>query len=149
MLDALSEWVIKHNEKCRPQDLTSFLVTLAHTGYQPPNMEQVVSTVLARLSGPSDAPSPYVWLDTVWALAVLGHLKPELAATVLEPNFKNQMLDLDQLGPSAVMKLINVDSVARLELPKYSGPTLNMDSLQFTPKIPKIKQQMVGFMILY
>ena len=144
LLDALSEWVIKHNEKCRPQDLTSFLMTLAHTGYQPPNMEQAVTTVLARLSGPNDAPSPSVWLDTVWALTVLGHLQPALAASVLDPDFKRQMLDLDQLGPPAIMKLLNVDSAARLEVPKYQGPSLNMDLLQFTPRIPKSKQQMVG-----
>jgi len=144
LLDALSEWVIKHNEKCRPQDLTSFLMTLAHTGYQPPNMEQAVTTVLARLSGPNDAPSPSVWLDTVWALTVLGHLQPALAASVLDPDFKRQMLDLDQLGPPAIMKLLNVDSAARLEVPKYQGLSLNMDLLQFTPRIPKSKQQMVG-----
>lgn len=119
-------------------------MTLAHTGYQPPNMDQVVATVLKRLSGPHDAPSPLVWLDTVWALTVLGHLQPALASSVLEPNFKRQMLDSELFGPPAIMKLLNVDSAARLEVPKYQGPSLDMDSLQFTPKIPKSKQQMVG-----
>lgn len=42
LLDGISEWVCRNTRECRPQDLVSFLLTLAHVGHTPTNIDQVL-----------------------------------------------------------------------------------------------------------
>ena len=41
-LDALADWIIKHIDVCRSQDLTALLLTLASVSYLPEKDEQLL-----------------------------------------------------------------------------------------------------------
>ncbi|XP_059478988.1 FAST kinase domain-containing protein 4 isoform X2 [Neocloeon triangulifer] len=124
LLDVFSEWIVQHSEQCRPQDLVSFLLTLANTGYEPSNFEAALKVVLGRLSSPKELPSALAWLETVWALTVLGRLEASQAASVLEAGFLGQLRSTSAFGPSAYLKLLNIDASAELELKDYKGQRL-------------------------
>lgn len=40
-MDAISDWISKNNEMCRPQDIFAFIQTLAVLNHQPANAEQL------------------------------------------------------------------------------------------------------------
>ncbi|XP_065334990.1 FAST kinase domain-containing protein 3, mitochondrial [Cloeon dipterum] len=142
LLDALSEWMVAHSEQCRPQDLVSFLLTLAYTGYEPSNLDAALEVVSKRLSIMKDAPSATSWLETVWALTVLGRLQGAQAASVLNANFLEQLRASSALGPSACLKLLNIDASAGLEIKDFKGPRLEMQIHNLLTK-PKRKEILV------
>ncbi|CAB3383432.1 Hypothetical predicted protein [Cloeon dipterum] len=110
LLDALSEWMVVHSEQCRPQDLVSFLLTLAYTGYEPSNLD-------AALEGAQ-------------------------AVSVLNANFLEQLRASSALGPSACLKLLNIDASAGLEIKDFKGPRLEMQIQNLLNK-PKRKEILV------
>jgi len=75
-----------------------------------------------------------LWLDAVWAFAVLERLSKEHAASVLEKSFYERLLkdlsgnDYKQLVTQ--MKLRNVNTAARLEIEGYKGPFLEFSALR-------------------
>jgi len=133
---------VAHSAQCRPQDLVSFLLTLAYIGYEPANFDQAVATVFAQIPGPLEAPSATSWLDIVWSLAVLGRLQADKAATVLEESFIQKLRDEEALGPAATLKLLNVEAVAKFEIKDYDGPTLSAE-MQISPSKTKNKEPLV------
>ncbi|PSN58393.1 hypothetical protein C0J52_02817 [Blattella germanica] len=118
-LDMLAEWVAKNIDLCRPQELTSLLLTLA-------------SVILPHVTS-QDAPTPAAWLDIVWALIVLEQVTPKHVTSVLDPEFHSKLLvnnNAENLGISVAskLKLLNINAAAQLNLPGYKGPLLSPDS---------------------
>lgn len=109
MLDTLSEWILKHHEICRPQDLFAFIQTLAVLNHQPSNADVVFPVSLLYYSTIcglkykmanvyffqklmpyvtySEANNPHIWLDLVWSLVLLRLATAEHVSTVLSETF--------------------------------------------------------------
>ncbi|KAJ8962132.1 hypothetical protein NQ318_018089 [Aromia moschata] len=52
LLDGLSDWVLRNNKICRPQDIFSLLMTLAVLNYLPANSENLFKARLGSIGYP-------------------------------------------------------------------------------------------------
>ncbi|KAK7079787.1 hypothetical protein SK128_021714 [Halocaridina rubra] len=126
LLEVLSEWVENNIQKCRTSDLVSIILTLACVSYTPTNAEALYKAVIPNLSI-STVTRENVWLDVVWSLSILGRATTNHIASVLNPSFVSKTNSAAQhLRMGIKLKLLNVNTVARLMMPMYSGPFLDM-----------------------
>lgn len=87
------------------------------------------------------------WLNHVWALTMLGICDNNQLQTVLEPSFVEK-IQSERTGLTATskMKLLNLNSYAKLIASDYKGPVLSSDSVVYDVPIahPKSKQILVN-----
>lgn len=148
-LEALSAWILKYHDICRPHDITALILTLATLNYpttQAPQLkEKIVDVItLADLNKPSD------WLNHVWALVVLQFAKPEQIESVLSKKYIDQLASEtnDVLSPTTKMKLLNITSSARYLFNDYKGQLLTDVAFENVPMVHnKAKQALVNCML--
>ncbi|KAF4518853.1 hypothetical protein B566_EDAN006704 [Ephemera danica] len=142
LLDTVSEWVNRNIQECRPQDLVSLLLTLAHVGHTPSTADSLLKLVCERLTGPQDVPTLSAWLEVVWALAVMSRASTELLQSVLDPKFQSGLgAEPKNLPVTTKLKLLNINAVAKFEVP---GPLMeDPASLGVTLTRSKNKEQLV------
>lgn len=70
LLDNICEWILEHNELCRPQDIASLFLTLATLNYQPSDITNLNDKLVKNLNK-ADLPKNCDWLNMVWSLVVL------------------------------------------------------------------------------
>lgn len=46
VLEALSTWILNHNDICRPQDICSLILTLAMLNYEPSNASKLYEVII-------------------------------------------------------------------------------------------------------
>ncbi|CAH1176904.1 unnamed protein product [Phaedon cochleariae] len=125
LLDALSEWMIKNQGLCRPQDIFSLFLTLAVLNYLPTNAEKLFQLFLPQLT-PSEAGKSSVWLEVVWSLVLLNKATDEHISSILDPMFLKQLEGYTAM--SARLKLLNIEGAASYLQEGYTGPRLPLDS---------------------
>ncbi|KAJ9598378.1 hypothetical protein L9F63_010900 [Diploptera punctata] len=129
-LDILSDWVADHIDVCRPQDLTSLLLTLASVSHVPHNAESLFNVILPHISS-KDVPHPAAWLDIVWSLVVLDKASSKHIASVLDSEFHNKLItnngENNGISIASKLKLLNINAAAQLILPGYKGAVLSPD----------------------
>lgn len=81
-MEALTDWVLNHSDKCRPQDICSLFMTLATLNYTSGASEQLKKTLVNQLTE-SDLKKSMDWLDYVWALSNLGFVNSTQVESVL------------------------------------------------------------------
>ncbi|XP_023029568.2 FAST kinase domain-containing protein 4 isoform X1 [Leptinotarsa decemlineata] len=126
LLDSLSEWMVKNDSSCRPQDIFSLLMTLAVLNYFPTNSERLFEVLLPQLT-PSEATSPVVWLEIVWSLVLLNKASNEQVSSVLSEEFLKKLSE-DSSSTSIKLKLLNIDSAAQYLQKDYKGPRISENS---------------------
>lgn len=82
ILEALTDWVLKHSDKCRPHDIFSLFMTLATLNYTSAASDQLKKTLVCQLTD-SDFKKSMDLLDYVWALSNLGFVKSTQVESVL------------------------------------------------------------------
>lgn len=130
LLEALSEWVEKNVQVCPVVILAALTITLANVSYTPTNGDGLFSAIIPKLT-PSSFIKKTGWLDVVWSLSLLGRATNEHIASVLDPSFVSNIRSADQhLRMGIKLKLLNINAVAQLNIPSYSGPYLDMDNFK-------------------
>ncbi|KAG5317729.1 FAKD4 protein, partial [Pseudoatta argentina] len=81
-----------------------------------------------------------VWLDIIWALAVLDVVKPQHVQNLLDPALMEKNA-FNQLNISKILKLLNINAVAQFVLKDYEGPFLKKDSEFNNVSIVKSKEK--------
>lgn len=82
ILEALTDWILKHSDKCRPQDISSLFMTLATLNYTSGVSNQLEKSLVSQLTD-SDLKKSMDWLNCVWALSNLGFVKSTQIESVL------------------------------------------------------------------
>lgn len=154
LLDALCEWIVKNQENCRTQDVSSLFMSLALLNYMPAEHEDVLKTKLAPSLSPYDFRTSFDYLSFVWSLMVLNLPFGDLFNSVLSQEFIEKLTaecPEQELPATAKMKLLNVDAGVKLFLPTYSGAMLSRDTNKKVYDVPmthnREKQLIVNGMI--
>ncbi|XP_058813956.1 uncharacterized protein LOC131677885 [Topomyia yanbarensis] len=133
-LDSLSDWIVSHNEICKPSHVSALLLSLATLSYEPSNMDSVKTKLVNNLVE-SDFVKSVDWLNTVWSLAVLNCVSPHHLASVLNTNFITNLANErnGDLTPATKMKLLNLNAFAAVN--HESSSVLNFELNVDDPKI--------------
>ena len=94
LLDTILTWYqtsLARGDQLTTRDLTSLLMSMASVDYAVPSQHtQLLDTIIGMLD-PQSMPEP-AWLDTVWALTVLGKATHQHLESVLNPTFASCIL---------------------------------------------------------
>jgi FAST kinase-like protein, subdomain 1 len=82
-LEALSSWIVRHQDICRSQDMTALFLTLATVNYAPTNADELKAKVVVALTE-KDVVKMNDWLNHVWALVNLSMASNEHIQSVLK-----------------------------------------------------------------
>lgn len=81
LIDILTNWVIKHSDICRPEDISSLFQTLAMTDYPTIYSEELKSKLISNIQ--EHTLRGRDWLNFVWSLTVLDFATAEQIDSVL------------------------------------------------------------------
>ncbi|XP_060524160.1 uncharacterized protein LOC132700689 [Cylas formicarius] len=148
LLEAITNWVEKNYNVCRPQDIFALVMTMGILKFVPSNSDKLFRIVEPQLTQ-SEAGKPIVWLEIVWSLVLLNRASSEQIASVLRSDFINSIIEDNSFKISHRLKLLNIDGAARHLQENYSGPQLlpefNLDDVRI--ELSKEKSVMVGSVI--
>lgn len=82
LLENLTDWMVKHRDICRPQDISSLLLTLATLNYPTVKADELKSRMVGSLKA-EDFSKSIEWLNHVWALVVLDFAEAQHFESVL------------------------------------------------------------------
>lgn len=124
-LTAISDWMIKNNEICRPQDVASAVVSLATLNFVPENGNALLQIALQIKE--SDLVRTASWLDLVFSLLILDKATDKHLSSILSSEFSEKLLSVGEIPISVRKKLIAMDSYVALAYKDYKGPRLAED----------------------
>lgn len=130
LLDSLSEWIVKNQDSCRNQDVSSVFMSLALLNHMPSDLEEALQKKLATSLTALDFKSSLDYLGFVWSLMVLNFPLQDFFSSVLHQEFIDKLyteLFDRELPVTAKMKLLNVNAGVKLFLPTYNGSMLSRD----------------------
>lgn len=139
LLDSLSEWIIKNQDSCRTQDVSSIFMSLALLNHMPSEIEDVLQKRIATSLTVLDFKTPIDYLGFVWSLMVLNFPLADFFNSVLHEEFieKLQAECYDrELPVTAKMKLLNINAGVKLFLPTYNGSMLSRDKHKDIYEVP-------------
>lgn len=146
ILECLTQWTLKHTDICRPQDLSALFLTSAMLNFKSANIEDIRQKLVKSIVQ-QDFNKHVDWLNHVWALTMLGLCDNQHLESVLVPEFVEK-LKSDKTGLTATskMKLLNLNSYAKLMATDYKGPVIANDSVVYDVPMahPKGKQVLVN-----
>lgn len=148
-LEALSSWILRNYEICRPTDISALFLTLAALNY-PTTKSIEMKDKLVDVLDQKDLKKSSDWLAHVWALVVLQFAKPNHIESVLSKEYLDQLaLETNGvLSPTSKMKLLNIVSTAKYLMSDYKGSLVvnaSIDDLPITHS--KEKQALVNGML--
>lgn len=145
-MESLTQWTLKHSDICRPQDLSALFLTSAILNFKSANIEDIrqklVKTIVQQ-----DFTKNVDWLNHIWALTMLGLCDNQHLETVLSAEFLDKLQsDKNGLTATTKMKLLNLNSYAKLLKTDYKGPTVAPESIVYDVPMahPKSKQVLVN-----
>lgn len=112
LLMHLSTWMLENSKSTRPQDICSFLVTLAITDYSPQSQPEMFKDFTQNLKE-ADMSEADEWLDVVWALVVLNHATETQVLSVLDMQFVERLSAVSAVSESKKRKLLNINAAAK------------------------------------
>lgn len=120
-------------------------MTLAALNYKPSNLKELLSRFSKTLTI-EEFPKKIEWLNYVWTLALLEVVENSHLKLVLSEKFIKE-LDEDQqakvLQPNIKMKLLNLNSYAKLIAKDYKGPHIPETSYVFEVPIAHNKSKQI------
>lgn len=129
LLENLTDWIVKHRDICRPQDISSLLLTLATLNYPTNKSDELRSQLVANLRD-VDFPKSSEWLTHVWALVLLDFAETRHLESVLKKEFIEKLVfeRKADLLPTMKLKLLNINAAAKCLHSTYAGPVLAENS---------------------
>lgn len=151
VLEALTGWVLNHQDLCRPQDISALFLTLATLNYTTTKEQLLKEKLLNSLTLP-DLKKTIDWLDHVWALTVLGFAQPHHIESVLSVDYLERLCTelgvTKGLSATSKMKFLNINAAAKHLLVDYKGTVLPDRGLYEIPLVHnKGKQAIVAGMM--
>lgn len=141
LLDAVSEWLLKNQEICRSQDITSVIMSLASLNYTPPELENALKTKLATSLTQLDFKNSFEFLSYVWSLMVLNVSHSDFFSLVLNQEFIEKLTSESsdgELPVTAKLKLLNINAGVKLLIPTYNGSMLSRESNKNIYDVPMV-----------
>lgn len=83
VLENLSDWILKHADVCRTQDISALFLTLASLNYLTTNSEDLKSKIVGVFQE-KDLQKSVDWLNHVWSLVALNLAMPQQVESVLK-----------------------------------------------------------------
>ncbi|XP_036323660.1 FAST kinase domain-containing protein 4 [Rhagoletis pomonella] len=128
IMEALTQWILKNSEICRPQDISALFITSAILNFRTTNIDEVRRKLVTSIVS-ADFQKSNDWLNHVWALAMLRLVNQEQLKTVLSPEFIEKLeIERNGLSPTIKMKLLNLNAYAQLLASDYNGALLPLES---------------------
>jgi len=134
VLDRIMDWHKDRLEKNIPmssKDMVTLIMTCATLNYsQNTSFLQQISQNLSQEPGQPD----YVWVDTVWSLALLGIATHQHLESVLNHAFYTSLIyntSNTRTTHAAAPKLLNINAAAQLLYPDYTGPSIKVAEDEF------------------
>lgn len=149
LLETLVDWILKHYEICRPQDISSLFLTMATLNFKSEKIDQIKS-LLVKCVTEKDFAKPIDWLSQVWATTLIGLADHQQIESVLKSEFVSTLeRSSGGLTPNIKMKLLNINAYAIAMLESYKGPFLieNSDVFSVLLTHSKSKQILVNGML--
>ncbi|KAL8164679.1 UNVERIFIED_CONTAM: hypothetical protein K2H54_001913, partial [Gekko kuhli] len=158
LFEAFAQYTVDNGNKFNPVSLSNVVLAFARLNFQPSCAEAFFGTIHERLEEHLDSLDPYLLVDLVWSLCVLQQAKALYLQKVLAPEFRTRFLgsigdvaikrsdqyreklwmsilcyategDRSPKGHNYRLKLIHINTTARLESAGYDGPFLPREAL--------------------
>jgi len=144
VIENLTDWMLKHRDICRPQDISSLILTLATLNYPTDRSEEIKSKLVTGLVE-NDFSKSSEWLTHVWALVVLDFAETQHFKSVLGKKFIEKLVfeRKGDLLSTMKMKLLNINAASKCEHLKYDGPVLSEESEIFSVPLAHSKNKIV------
>uniref|UniRef100_A0A336LU09 CSON000645 protein n=1 Tax=Culicoides sonorensis TaxID=179676 RepID=A0A336LU09_CULSO len=143
-LESMTDWMLKNQSKCRPQDIAALFHTLAILNYPSCHVDQLKEKMIENLQE-QDLPKALDWLNYVWSLVLLDVSSEKHLESVLRREFLEKLVIERKgvLSPNMKMKLLNINGYATFK--NYKGSLLSQDSTIFDVPLAhnKDKQKLV------
>ncbi|XP_060104231.1 FAST kinase domain-containing protein 4 [Heteronotia binoei] len=130
LFEAFAQYTVDNADKFEPVLLSNVVLAFARLNFQPSCAEAFFSVIHERLGAHLDSLDPFLLVDLVWSLCVLQQAKSLHLQKVLAPEFRTRFLgDQSPKGHNYQLKVIHINSTARLECTGYVGPLLPQEAL--------------------
>ncbi|XP_062361552.1 FAST kinase domain-containing protein 4 isoform X2 [Cinclus cinclus] len=123
LAEGIAQYCLENPQNLSLTQLCGILVSFARLNFQPSSSEEFFSMVHERLQG--QELDMHLLTDVVWSLCVLQQPRPPHLQQVLSPEFHTHLRgDPSPRAQSSWLKLLHINTTARLEVPGYQGPFL-------------------------
>nr|XP_033787794.1 FAST kinase domain-containing protein 4 [Geotrypetes seraphini]XP_033787795.1 FAST kinase domain-containing protein 4 [Geotrypetes seraphini] len=130
LFEAFAEYTMENAEKFTFPQLCNMVLSFARLNFQPNREEVFYELVHQRVGAELDSLSPQQLIDLVWSLCVLQQVKLPYLEKVLHSDCYSSVLGNTSFKmQNRRLKLIHINSTAKLECAEYKGPFLPMEIL--------------------
>ncbi|XP_054847262.1 FAST kinase domain-containing protein 4 [Eublepharis macularius] len=130
LFEAFAQYTVDKADRLNPVHLSNVVLAFARLNFQPSCGEAFFSAIHKHLDDALDTLDPYLLVDLVWSLCVLQQVKAAHLQKVLAPEFCARFLGSKSAKEQNYqIKLIHINSTARLECGSYGGPLLPQEAL--------------------
>ncbi|NXA10088.1 FAKD4 protein, partial [Sapayoa aenigma] len=131
LAEAIAQYSLDNTKDMSVSHLCGIVLSFARLNFQPSSSEEFFTMIHEQLQGQVQELDPHVLTDVVWSLCVLQQARPPYLHEVLSPEFHTRLQgDTSPRAQSSWMKLIHINTTARLETPGYQGPFLPPEVLR-------------------
>uniref|UniRef100_H3AIA0 FAST kinase domain-containing protein 4 n=1 Tax=Latimeria chalumnae TaxID=7897 RepID=H3AIA0_LATCH len=126
LFEAFTQYVLDNSENFTVPQLSNMVLAFARLNYQPSKAEMFYVLVHEKLKQGMDILNPFLQVDVVWSLCILQQANPSYLQGVLDPQFHSKITGGEHSSKvqNYILKLIHINSTARLETAEYKGPYL-------------------------
>ncbi|NXN11690.1 FAKD4 protein, partial [Indicator maculatus] len=133
LFEAVAQYTLDNIKQLSVTQLCGLILSFARLNFQPSASEGFFSMVHEELQGELDSLEPHLLTDLVWSLCVLQQARAPYLQRVLAPEFQAQIQgDQSPRAQNLQLKLIHINTTAKLESPDYKGPFLPVEMLSAT-----------------
>ncbi|NWR89854.1 FAKD4 protein, partial [Furnarius figulus] len=130
LAEGIAQYSLDNTQDMSVTHLCGIVVSFARLNFQPSSSEEFFTMLHEQLQGQVQELDPLVLTDVVWSLCVLQQARPPYLRQVLSPEFHTRLRgDSSPRAQSSWLKLIHINTTARLEAPGYRGPFLPPEAL--------------------
>lgn len=144
LFEAFTQHVMDNIEKYSPLHLCNIIMAFARLNYQPAKGDAFYGVVLKKLECTLADFDRFLLIDLVWSLCILQQVKTSHLQKVLEPALYSAFVDdlKSQKMYNYYLKLVHINSAAKLECADYKGPFLPTEFLtrHYAEKKPTVLQ---------
>ncbi|NXU93973.1 FAKD4 protein, partial [Xiphorhynchus elegans] len=131
LAEGIAQYSLDNTREMSLTHLCGIVVSFARLNFQPSSSEEFFTMLHERLQGQVQGLDPLVQTDVVWSLCVLQQARPPYLRQVLSPEFHARLRgDSTPRAQSSWLKLVHINTTARLEVPGYRGPFLPPEALR-------------------
>ncbi|XP_070536050.1 FAST kinase domain-containing protein 4-like [Ptychodera flava] len=125
LYNAIAQYTLENLERFKSQNLANLLIAFARLNYQPKNSDAFFRNVISALDSGIDSLNSNNLVDTVWSLAILQQVPNQYLSKALGPEYQEKVSEgVSYQIQSLRLKLLHINTAARLECPDYQGPYL-------------------------